>query len=178
MKTRTTLILNAMKIISWVVFIALCVKTSTLLIVYVTGEFADSVAYAEAADTMNTSRILIQNPVYFTATSIGVILIYALKTFMMYQVLQIFLKINLENPFNHTLATIISRLSGITLAIGLLTMVLVRFSTWLNLRGESHNLRIFLDKGDEFIFFAGIIFIISLIFKRGMELQTESELTI
>lgn len=178
MKTRTTLILNAMKIISWVVFIALCVKTGTLFTVYITGEFVSPEAYAEAAHTMNTARILIHNPIYFTTTSIGVIVIYALKTFMMYQVLQIFLKINLDNPFNHSLATIISKLSGITLAIGLLTLALVRFSTWMDLRGESHNLWTFLDGGDEFVFFAGILFILSLVFKKGIEMQTENELTI
>lgn len=178
MKTKTQVILVAMKIIVWVVFIALCVKTSTLLIVYIFGEFISPETYAEAANTMNTSRILIHNPIYFTATSIGVIIIYALKTFMMYQVLQIFLKIDLSNPFNHALATIISKLSGITLAIGLLTLALQRFSTWLDLREEPHNLRIFLDGGDEFVFFAGILFTLSLVFKRGMELQAESELTI
>lgn len=178
MKTETTFILNAMRIISWVVFIGLCVKASTVLIVYLTDEFSGQESASSVAKSMNSSRVLINNPRYFTATSISIIILYFLKAFMMYQVLQIFLKIDLNNPFSRKLYEIISRLSGLALTIGLTNIMLKRFALWMTKRGETHNLFSFLDSADEFIFFAGILFVLSLVFKRGIEMQTENELTI
>jgi hypothetical protein len=35
-----------------------------------------------------------------------------------------------------------------------------------------------INSGDTFIFFAGILFFISILFKKGIELQTENDLTI
>ena len=112
---------------------------------------------------MNSSRVLINNPRYFTATSISIIILYFLKAFMMYQVLQIFLKIDLNNPFSRKLYEIISRLSGLALTIGLTNIMLKRFALWMTKRGETHNLFSFLDSADEFIFFAGILFVLSLV---------------
>lgn len=55
------------------------------------------------------------------------------------------------------------------LFMGLNLSALYRFSVALidNLRG-----------GPEFIYFGGIIFIMAQVFKRGLEIQTENELTI
>jgi hypothetical protein len=43
---------------------------------------------------------------------------------------------------------------------------------------ELNNLTSFMTDGKDFIFMAAVVYIIAVIFKRGVELQTENDLTV
>jgi hypothetical protein len=97
---------------------------------------------------------------------------------MMYCVIKVLSNINLENPFSQPVFNLVSKLSGLALVIGIAIIVTKNQTKWMAKTMDMGNYHGFFGGGDEFVFFAGILFIISLVFKRGMELQNESELTI
>jgi hypothetical protein len=105
--------------------------------------------------------------------------LWTLKAYMFYVVVKIFLKINFVHPFGTKVGSLIAKISYVALAIGILALIATEYSDWFNKKGILlPTLPPYVLGSSEFIFFAGIIFIISLVFKRGIEIQSENELTV
>jgi len=179
MKKKTHELLLVMKILSWVVFFGLCIKTGVLAITFFVSEFINPIASKNLYLGLNLSNLKQFSNLHYSAFIILVIFLTALKSYMFYLVIQIFLKLNLMNPFSISVALLIKRISYVALAIGALAVMLTQYSRWLSKKAiELNQLAEFVDSGGAFLFFAGIIFIISLVFKKGIEIQTENELTV
>jgi hypothetical protein len=74
---------------------------------------------------------------------------------------------------------LISRISYVALGVGILTLTANGYSEWLINGGVAlPTLQQYLGGGAEFLFFAGIIFFIAQVFKKGIEIQSENELTV
>ena len=102
-----------------------------------------------------------------------------LKALIFHWLVKIFLKLNLINPFSREISRLISKIGYVALGVGLLTVIAEAFAKGLiekglNLPGISQNV----EGGGEFLMFAGVIFIIAQVFKRGIEIQSENELTV
>ncbi len=70
-------------------------------------------------------------------------------------------------------------MSAVALLTGVLTIVSNYYCHWLIGKGINlPTLTDYLGGGAEFIFFAGILYFISQVFNRGIEIQTENDLTI
>jgi hypothetical protein len=70
-------------------------------------------------------------------------------------------------------------MSVISLFVGILSKQMTGFAEHYIGKGISFpKLSEHIGHGDAFLFFAGILFVISTIFKKGIELQTENELTV
>jgi hypothetical protein len=88
-------------------------------------------------------------------------------------------KMNLSNPFSAYVSEQITKVSYCTFSIGLINYFAV--STSRNLVHKGYNidqLNSFWVNTEAFILMAAIINVISIIFKRGVELQQENELTV
>ena len=89
-------------------------------------------------------------------------------------------KLNFSQPFNIYIAKFISTMAYLSLGIGLFSFWGVKYTQWLvdlevSMPDISH-LRI--GGADVWLFMCVILFVIAQIFKRGIEIQTENELTI
>ena len=86
----------------------------------------------------------------------------------------------MAQPFSKEVRRFIFLLSYIALVIGLFSGYGVKYSGWLIKQGvkmpDTHYLR--LGGADVWLFMAVILFVIAQIFKRGIEIQTENELTV
>ena len=82
---------------------------------------------------------------------------------------------DVRHPFTEAVSEQLSKISYVAVSAGLLAYIAQGHTKWLTKSGMdlSENWG-----SGEFLFLAGIIFIIAQIFKRGIELQTENELTI
>ena len=172
---KTKQILNLMKVLSWITFIGLCIKTGALLITFCISLFINPEAAQNLYLGLDLSEIYNSNIWYYVNTLSFVIVLSGLKAYLFYLVIKIFLKINMDQPFNLLMISLIRKISHVALSIGVIAMIAQRYSTWLLHKG----LMIPEEWGsEEFLFLAGIIFIIGLVFKRGIEIQSENELTI
>ncbi len=97
------------------------------------------------------------------------------KAYMAYLAIKIFDKINLDNPFSEKVATLIVKISHAALGAGIIAIIAQGHTEWLAKQGFDVITN---WNGGQFLFLAGIIYMIAQIFKRGIQLQQENELTI
>jgi hypothetical protein len=164
-----------MNVIFWVLFIGLCIKTGTLLISYFV-----SIAYnPDAAQNLfmglNLSGLYNFSIVHFSIIVFMLMMLTGLKAYIGYWVVKISLELRLEKPFSEGINNIITRISRIALGAGLLAIVAQAYSEGL----MKKDLAIPVNWAyGEILFFAGVIYMIALVFRKGMELQSENELTV
>lgn len=108
-----------------------------------------------------------------------VISIIVLQAVMFFVILQIFKHINFVSPFHERIEKLIFKLSLLSLGIGLLSKLTLGFSARYTSQGMNFpHLIEHIGHGDAFLLFAGMLFFISILFKKGIELQTENDLTV
>ena len=86
----------------------------------------------------------------------------------------------MSQPFSKEVRLFIIRVSCLAFGIGLFTAWGVNYTEWLVKQGvkmpDTLNLR--LGGADVWLFMSVTLFVIAQIFKRGIEIQTENELTV
>jgi hypothetical protein len=93
-----------------------------------------------------------------------------------YSIILVLSGLNLKNPFSKNVAKILENISIQLLGIWVVTVVGEQSIRWI---AKNSGLDIgTLPAEHEYLFFAGIIYVISQVFKRGIELQEENELTV
>lgn len=179
MKSRTKQILATLHILCWIIFIGLCIKTGAILY----SAFVSIAINPGAAKNIYLGLDLAELynfgiPNYIALVSL-VIVTTALKAYIFYVAIRIFLKINYSHPFSQPVAALITKISYVALSIGILILAGNGYADWLTKNEVSFPpLNGHLGGGGEFIFFAGVIFFIAQVFKKGIEIQTENELTV
>jgi len=167
--------LQFMQGLSWFVLISLIAQTAIVCIGYFTGDFL----FRHDEAVINTASFANKSALLYLIVTAVVLSTLILKVILLFKVTQLFKKVRFDQPFTKTLVTLITVMTKIALAIGILTAVSKRF-----LLHYTEGLREFtiIDKIVEgpkvFIFFAGLLFIIAQFLKRGLEIQEENDLTI
>ena len=87
--------------------------------------------------------------------------------------------IDLAKPFNPLAFRQIAQISYYTFSIGLLSYIARQSGKALQHRGyDTSQLHSFWTESQAFILMAAVIYVIAMIFKKGLELQTENDLTV
>lgn len=88
-------------------------------------------------------------------------------------------KLDLLKPFNSYVSNQINQISYFTFSIGIISYIARQTSEGLLNHGfNTANLNQFWTDSQAFILMAAVIFVIASIFKRGIELQKENDLTV
>lgn len=174
MKTKTKQILNVLKVVAWIIFIGLCIKTGATLISFVVSLFNPE-ASGNLYSGTDFSSVYDSGLWRYVGISFFIIALPALKAFMFYLVIRLLSGINLEHPFSQRVGDLLIRISEVALEIGLLAILSNIYAKWLLKSGSIFN---YDSYSTEFLFLAGVVFVIAQIFKRGLELQEENELTV
>ena len=89
-------------------------------------------------------------------------------------------KVDLHRPFNKEMGRFIARISWLALFTGLISWWGANYAAWFVQRGvkmpELQYLRI--GGADVWLFMGVVLYVIAQIFKRGIEIQSENELTV
>lgn len=119
---------------------------------------------------------------YFMVVAIIMCIVAILKAIMFYLIIKLFLnkKLDFYKPFSVELRRFITKLSYLALGIGLFSISGENYSELFSKQGiQAANLQLLnLEGADVWLFMAVILFIISHVVKKGIEIQTENELTI
>jgi hypothetical protein len=172
--TRTEQILMVLKIVSWVALIGYLIEAGSMIFSY-----AQSTVNPEAAKNLYKGLNLYQlrqyNFWHYTLTVSFMVSISILKSSVWSLVVKTLSKIKLANPFTIDVAQKLEQISYVLFGTWLVGMLSHAHSRWLEkLTGEDFGGWV----SGEFVFMAGLVFIISQIFKRGIEIQSENELTV
>lgn len=172
---KTNVIMKIMNIIFWIVFIGLCIKTGAFLVSFFVTLFINSNGAEDiymGLDLLDVHNFSVE---YYIGLASFIIALTAMKAYLAYLVIKLFMNFDLNYPFNEKTASLITEMSHYALSIGVVAIIAEEYGD----RVIKQGITLQIDWGaEQFLFFAGIIYILALVFKKGVEIQNENELTI
>lgn len=179
MKPYTNTIFLIMKGLSWVFFIGLCIKTGILLFTTGISLFVNSVSAKDLYLGLDLSELYNSNKWYFVCLTSLAIFVSGLRAYLCYWVIKVFLTLDLVLPFSKEIGSYIAKVSSVALSIGFFNYISRAFMKRLQKEGyEISSVGDYFEGAAEFIFFAGVIYIIALVYQKGIALQSENDLTV
>lgn len=105
------------------------------------------------------------------------IAVSALKAYIWYVVFELLSKLKLQTPFTMEVEKKLEKIAYLLLGVWIVGSFF--WKTYIYYLMQSTGIQLPTETGgDEYLFMAAIIYIISQIFKRGIEIQEENELTV
>jgi hypothetical protein len=178
--SRTTL--NILRVLAWIIFIGVCVEAGGFIvnafIVLVTN--SDGARnYWQGADL---SPLLKYDRGHFMVQTLLMIIVAVMRVILFYLLIKLLYnkKVTLSQPFNNEVRRFILICGYLALGIAFFSGWGSNYAEWLGKKGiampDIQHLR--LGGADVWLFMGVILFVIAHIFKRGIEIQTENELTV
>lgn len=179
MKTKQILVLS--NILAWFIFVALCAEAGIILVSSILW-----LALPDSADRLYVWRELTAVYEYDKGhfiTLVGTIsLVTILKTLLFYKIIKLMSDKNLRlsQPFSTSATRYILDGSIFAFFIGLLSKYGVSYAKWLSTK----DLPVFtaadlkLEGANVWLLMSVVLFVIAQVFKRGIEIQQENDLTV
>lgn len=172
------LVLKVLNVIVYIVFIGMCIKAGALLFSYILS-MNNAIAAQNLYDNLDLSDLKIKDEVAYSIMFFSIFVIVFLQALLFYTIIIMFKKIDIISPFHETIGNLIKRMAGFSLVIGIFSNVTLSFVVKYISQGlEFPNIMKYVAQGDAFVFFAMILFFISMLFDKGIALQNEAEFTI
>lgn len=177
MKTKTEKILTVMKYLALLAAIGFSIECGSEILSFV-ASFINP-AWAERVYHVDLSIFSIrqQSVTLYVYAMFIVIAVSALKSTVWYLVVDLLQKLRLQSPFTMLVTEKLEKIAYLLLAIWVIMSLIGKtYSHYLveYIKIESPVI----TSGDEYLFISGMVYIISQIFKRGVEIQEENELTV
>ena len=182
-KITTNQILKVLQILSWIIFIGLCIEAggiavNTLITLFINPLGVEN--FWEGADYL--SSLYKFDHGHFFVITLTMTIVAVLKAIMFYLIVKLFAdkKLNISQPFSLELRHFILKLSYLALGIGLFSHFGFKYSVWLTKQNiKTADLQsLHIAGADVWLFMAVILFVIVQIVKRGIEIQNENDLTV
>ena len=114
---------------------------------------------------------------YYTLAMSLIIAVSAVKALIWYVVFALLTRLKLQTPFSMEVEKRLERIAYLLFGVWLLSSFF--WKIYIYYLDQSTGIKLPANNtGDEYFFMAGIIYIISQIFKRGIEIQEENQLTV
>ena len=165
-------------VVAWLIFVGLSIEAGGLIVNFFFSLYNPEIVpnlyqKLDLRDMNKDSRLAFFGIYSFILT------ISILKACLFYIVIRLMHKMDLSKPFNTFVARQISQISYYTLSIGLLSYIARQLTKNLMHHGfVPDNLNQFWADSQAFILMGAVIYIIATIFKKGVEIQSENELTV
>ncbi len=173
-KTKTETILIIMNVLTWIIFIGLIIEAGAVLVSY-----GVSVAYPKAAMNMYKGLDYYSLSQYDFWHYTGIIslkaAIFIVQAYTAFLVIKVLSAIKITNPFTMDVAQRLEKIAyTLILAWGAIMLYNGQLK-WLSkeVAGLQEN-----SLSADLIIYAGLVFVIAQIFKKGVEIQIENELTV
>lgn len=162
-----------MNVIAWIAFIGLSIKAGAILISYIVSLYNEGAA----KDLYKGMNLLVYKQYSLTQYTIIVgyrFIQFGIQAYMAFLVIKLLSNLNIQRPFN---ANALELMQIISYCLLLLWAIVVIHNIHVGVLEASTGISGEL-LSSEFIYIAGIVYVFSLLFKRGLELQSENDLTI
>jgi len=168
----------ALYVVAWLIFIGLSIEAGGLIV-----NFFFTLYKPEVVQNLYQKLDLIQmyreSKLAFFGIYSFILIISISKACLFYTLIRLMHKMNLSKPFNSFVAKQILNISYYTLSIGLLSYIARQLTKNLMHHGfVTDNLNQFWADSQAFILMGAVIYIIATIFKKGVDIQNENDLTV
>lgn len=178
MSVKNNFVFKGVSIVAWIIFVSLCIESGGLIVNFIFSlynpEFVQNLY-----QKLDLSQMYERSKWAFFGMYSFSLVISILKAMLFYIVIKLVTKINLSKPFNSFVSEQITQISYYTFSIGLLSYLAKNAAENLvNYGFEIDILNQFWSDSEAFILMAAVIYVIATIFKKGIELQNENDLTV
>ncbi len=178
MTKKTGFVFKFLQIVAWFIFVGLCIETGALVVNFVYSLF-NPLVLKNLYNKLDLSAMYEQSQFVFFLMYSFVLSISLLKAFLFYVVIKLVGKLDLQKPFCEFVSNQISRIRTVTFTIGLLSIIATKVVHNFSEKGfDVNQLNEYWTDGKAFILMSAVLIIIATIFKRGIELQSENDLTV
>lgn len=178
MSSKTDLVIKFLHVISWIIFIALCYQTGALMFNYAFMQFRVFPPENQYL-LLDLTELFSQSEGYFGLLFGLAIGISGLKAYAFYLITLIFQYLNLHKPFSLEMSKLITKISYFILLVGIMGAIALGVTEELTKQGFSvENAYEYWDDYSAFLMMAAVVFVIAQVFKKGLEIQSENELTV
>jgi hypothetical protein len=178
MSQKTNLILKGIHIVAWIIFVGLCIEAGGLIVNFLFSIYKPEFVQ-NLYQKLDLSEMYKRSKGAFFGMYSFILFISLLKAFLFYRVVILMHRIDLSNPFSSFVSEQIAKISYYTFSIGILSYIARQ--TAKNLQHHGYvidNLNQFWADSQAFILMAAVVYVIATIFKKGVEIQTENDLTV
>jgi len=177
MKLKTEKILMILKILALLAGIGFSIECGSQILSlaasFLNPEWAKRV-YNVDLTIFSIREYSIRQYVYAMSIVIAISALKAIIWFLVYDLLQ---KFQLKSPFTMKVTEKLEKIAWLLLGIWVIMSIIGKSYSHYLMKSTGIQLPVN-HSGDEYFFVAGIVYIISQIFKRGIEIQEENELTV
>ncbi len=173
-KSQTEQVLIFMKIVAWIAFFGFVVSTGVLLFSYFSSLWNPESA-KNIHEDLNLFQLRQENFSLYSVLMATQFIMAILKAIIWWMVIKLIDKLKISNPFTGIVAYKLAQISYILFVVWIFAVTAGGFIAWLG--DKAGNLNSSWEHG-QFLFMACLVFIIYQIFRRGIELQSENELTV
>ncbi len=168
----------ALYIVAWLIFVGLSIEAGGLLVNFFFSLYNPEFV-GNLYQKLDLSEMYKDSKMAFFGIYSFILFISILKAYLFYIVIRLMHKMDLSKPFNIFVSKQISQMSYFTLSIGLFSYIGKELAKNLMHHGYAiDNLNQFWADSRAFILMGAVIYIIATIFKKGVEIQNENDLTV
>ncbi|WP_373521285.1 DUF2975 domain-containing protein [Aquiflexum sp.] len=178
MSKTNNFVFKVLLIVAWAIFVGLCIEAGGLLVNFFFSLYRPEFVQ-NLYQKLDLKKMYEDSKLVFFATYSLILSISILKAYLFYIVIRLMHKMDLSKPFNTFVSHQILQMSYYTLSIGLLGYIANQFAKNLMKHGfVTNNLNQFWADNQAFILMGAVIYIIATIFKKGVDIQNENDLTV
>jgi len=165
-------------IIAWLIFVGLSIEAGGLIVNFFFSLYKPEFVH-NLYQKLDLVPMYYESKLAFFGIYSFILTISILKAVLFYIVIRLMHKMDMSKPFSVFVAKQISQISYFTLSIGLLSFIARQYTKNLLHHGfVTDNLNQFWVDSEAYIFMWAVIHIIATIFKKGVALQHENDLTV
>jgi hypothetical protein len=178
MAVSSNLVFKGLHIVAWVIFVGLCIEAGGWIVNFIVSltnpDFVQNLYQKLDITELYANRRAAFFGIYSFVLSISV-----LKAFLFFLLIRLMHKIDLARPFSNYVSNQITTISYYTISIGLLSIIAQQYVDQLQHRGYVlDTLPTLWTDGNAFILMGAVMYVIATIFKRGVDLQNDTDLTV
>ncbi len=178
MSKRNNFLFKGLHIVAWVIFVGLCIEAGGLIVNFVFSIYKPEFVQ-NLYQKLDLSEMYNRSKWAFFGMYSFILVVALLKSYLFYIVVMLMHKIDLSKPFNSFVSEQITKISYCTFSIGILSYIARQTAKYLQRDGYAiDNLNQFWADSQAFILMAAVIYVIATIFKKGVEIQNENDLTV
>jgi hypothetical protein len=182
MHISTNHILKFLYILSWVIIIGICIEATAIIISSVATLWVGPDRAGHLWRPVDLYALYRHDPGHFAALTFVIVIVAVSKAWIFGLIIRMLhgKKLDLSQPFNRATMHFILWISCFSFLIGLFSWRGVEYSRWFMTQGVSMPDAEYLQLGgaDVWLFMSVVLFVVAQIFKKGIEIQEENELTV
>ena len=182
MKISTVRVLKALYVLSWIIFVGVCIEAGGFIFNAFFTLFINPIDAKHFWPGIDLSSLYQYDHGYFFAETLLISIVAIMRSCIFYLIIKILhdKKLDMSQPFSKEVRRFILRISYLAFLIGLFSWCGAQSAERFAKQGvkmpDIQYLR--LGGADVWLFMGVILYVLAQIFKRGVEIQTENELTV